>query len=108
MSVIQICNDFKSAHQRNQALLKSLEVAKARLRSRVTYSPVMTQLAKLKKVYADKLIEQQQTVTSDTVKVINGNAKIGDGGQGSSQQQHLSADTTTPTRLKKIYGPTFI
>lgn len=83
---IETCNDYESVCHRNQILMKKLEVAKARLRSRVAYSPVMTQLDKLKKLYTEKLVEQ----------IAN-------------KEDQMAADTTsTPTRLKKIYGPTFI
>lgn len=102
MDTFEPCNDYESACRRNQALLKKLEMAKARLRSRAAYSPVMTQLTKLKKLYANKLAEQQQP---------NFAGKSTDHHNNDDHKEYNSSEmnsSSTPTRLKKIYGPTFI
>ncbi|XP_050083034.1 uncharacterized protein LOC126569757 isoform X2 [Anopheles aquasalis] len=60
----EINHSLETAKQRNFTLLKSLEVAKARLRSRATFSPLETILQKAIGNY----VKQSSLVPSSTVK----------------------------------------
>ena len=99
---IEVCKNYEAVRQRNESILKQLEISKARLRSRVTYSPIMTQLTKLKKLYTDKLTEQENGLISTEPKSSEDMRKEND------EYLNSSGTIKTPTRLKKIYGPTFI
>lgn len=73
------CLTLESARKRNHEMLKNLEMFKARFRSRATYSPVQSQLDKLKRLYKEKMA-----------------------------QESSSSSSSIPTSIKKTYGPTFV
>ncbi|KAJ6649834.1 hypothetical protein Bhyg_05075 [Pseudolycoriella hygida] len=47
----RICTDLEAAKRRNTGLIKQLEISKARLRSRATYSPLEQVLKKAINIY---------------------------------------------------------
>ncbi|XP_063697775.1 uncharacterized protein LOC134828720 [Culicoides brevitarsis] len=73
------CLTLQEARKRNLEILKNLDMFKARFRSRALYSPVQTQLDKLKILYKEKM-----------------------------EQESSSASSSIPTSIKKTYGPTFV
>lgn len=76
---VEECLTLESARKRNHEMLKNLDTFKARFRSRATYSPVQSQLDKLKRLYKEKM-----------------------------EQERNSSPTSVPTSIKKKYGPTFV
>lgn len=81
--LLEECKDYEAAKKRNREILKTFEITKARLRSRATYSPVQSQLEKLKKLYKMKL--EESTSGNNSVDSVN-----------------------IPCSIKKTYGPTFV